>query len=86
MIEQPEVIQKRKIIYYLYPEKVVVGVGNQWISYNIYDNWNRQGITQFANIIRKSKEHEYDNVVDQISLAMNCGIRGSSTTKPKIGV
>lgn len=83
MIEQPEIIQRGKITYYLYAEKVVVGVGNQWISYNQYDNWNRQGITQFANMIRKSKEDEYANAVDQMTLAVQCGIRGSSTRKPE---
>lgn len=71
--------------YLLYPEKVVVGVGDsQWISYNQYDNWNRQGITAFRNAILKSKPTELDNVIDQMSLASECGIRGTSTARPQI--
>lgn len=77
------VIERGKLTYYLYNEKVIVSVGgNQFISYNQYDNWNRQGITQFKNIILKSKDTEYDNAVDQMSLAVRCGIRGTSTARP----
>jgi hypothetical protein len=83
MMKKPKIIQRGKITYYLYEEKVVVAIGSQYISYNIYDNWNRQGITQFANIIKRSKEDEYANATDQMSLAVQCGIRGASTTKPK---
>lgn len=82
-MKKPKVIQRGKLTYYLYEEKVVVRIGEQYVSYNIYDNWNRQGITQFINIIKKSKEHEYGNAMDQISLAMQCGIRGSATAAPK---
>lgn len=70
--------------YYIYDEKVVVSVGgHQYVSYNQYDNYNRQGITQFANMLLKSKEDEYANAADQMTLAVQCGIRGSSTSKPK---
>lgn len=77
-------IQRGRITYILYPEKVIVGIGDtQWISYNQYDNWNRQGITLFRNAILKSKENEYDNAIDQMTLAVQCGIRGSATRKPE---
>lgn len=67
----------------LFEDKVIVGIGDtQWVSYNQYDNWNRQGITLFRNAIIKSKENEYTSVVDQMSLAVQCGIRGTSTRKP----
>lgn len=82
-MKKPKIIEKEKLTYYIYDEKVVVKVGNQYISYNQYDNWNRQGITQFINEILKSKEGEYANAVDQMSLAVQCGIRGASTSKPK---
>lgn len=83
-MKTPKVLQRGKIVYYIYDEKVVVGVGgSQWISYNQYDNYNRQGITQFINILMKSKEDEYASAVDQMSLAVQCGIRGASTQKPK---
>lgn len=84
MKEAPIIVTRGKIIYYLYPEKVIVGVGaSQWVSYNQYDNWNRQGITQFRQAILKSREDEYDNPIDQMSLAVQCGIRGTSTRKPE---
>lgn len=83
--ENPQVIKRGKITYYLYNEKVVVGItDSQFISYNQYDNWNRQGITQFKNAILKSKEDDYATPVDQISLAVQCGIRGTSTRKPEL--
>lgn len=83
-MSKPKVLQRGRLTYYIYDEKVIVSVGGfQWVSYNQYDNWNRQGITQFINTILKSKEDEYDNVVDQMTLAMQCGIRGTGTSKPK---
>lgn len=79
-----KILNRGKITYYIYDEKVVVAVGaDQYISYNQYDNWNRQGITQFINALLKSKEDEYGNAIDQMTLAVQCGIRGSSTRKPK---
>lgn len=84
MNKKPRIVTRGKIVYYLYDEKVVVGVGcDQWVSYNQYDNWNRQGIAQFINIILRSKETEYANATDQMSLAVQCGIRGSGTRKPE---
>ena len=84
MKEEPTVITRGKITYYLYAEKILVNVGgNQWVSYNQYDNWNRQGITQFRQAILKSKYHEYANASDQMSLAVQCGIRGTSARAPK---
>ena len=83
-MKKPKIITRGKLTYYIYDEKVVVSVGgNQYVSYNQYDNWNRQGITQFIDILNKSKEGEYANTIDQMSLAVQCGIRGSSTNKPK---
>lgn len=82
-MSKPKVLQRGRLTYYIYDEKVVVSVGcSQWVSYNQYDNWNRQGITQFINTILKSKDDEYDNVVDQMTLAVQCGIKGTSTRKP----
>lgn len=76
-------IKRGRLTYYLYPEKVIVGIGtSQWVSYNQYDNWNRQGITLFRNKILNSKEGEYTTAADQMSLAVECGIRGTGTTKP----
>lgn len=83
MEEKPIIINRGKIVYLLYPHKVIVGNGGgQWTSYNQYYNWNRQGITLFRNTILNSKDHEYNNPVDQMSLAYQCGIRGTGTQKP----
>lgn len=80
---EPKIIKKEKVVYYLYNEKVVVDVGGgQFISYNQYNNWNRQGIIRFKNTILKSKQDQYATAIDQISLAMRCGIRGASTARP----
>lgn len=84
MKESPIIIYRGKLTYVLYPEKVVVGIGpSQWVSYNQYDNWNRQGITLFRKKLLKSKENEYDNPSDQMSLAYECGIKGAGTHRPK---
>lgn len=85
MKEQPTIIERGDITYYLYTEKILVGVGgNQWVSYNQYDNWNRQGITQFKQTILKSKEDEYGSPSEQMSLAVKCGIRGTHSRKPEL--
>jgi len=83
MKQTPKILERGKLTYYIYDEKVIVRIGTQWISYNQYDNYNRQGITQFINKLNKSKPDEYANAVDQMTLAVQCGIRGSSTQKPK---
>lgn len=84
MIDTPKILTRGKITYYIYNETIIVYVGgNQWIAYDQYNNWNRQGITKFANIILKSKDNEYANAVDQMSLAVQCGIKGVSARKPK---
>lgn len=84
MSEEPVIIRKKKLIYLLKSDSVTVYVGfGQWVSYNYYNNWNRQGITQFKQAILKSKKDEYDSAVDQMSLAYECGIKGVGTIKPK---
>ena len=84
MSKKPKVLKRGKLIYILHSDSVVVGVGgNQWVSYNQYNNYNRQGITQFRNTILKSKEDEYGTAVDQMSLAVQCGIKGTGTQVPK---
>lgn len=86
MKEIPKIINRGDLTYVLYHEKVVVGIRDkQWVSYNQYDNWNRQGISLFRSTILKSKPSQYDTVTEQITLAMKCGIRGTSTTRP-VGV
>lgn len=83
-MKKVKIINRGKITYYIYEDKVIVNVGGgQWVSYNQYDNWNRQGIAQFSKTVLKSRENEYDNVVDQITLAVRCGIKGTSTRKPE---
>lgn len=83
--DKPTVIKRGKLTYILYNEKVVVGISpTQWVSYNQYDNWNRQGITIFKNALLKSGEDEYGTPVEQMSLAVQCGIKGTSTRNPNI--
>jgi hypothetical protein len=78
------VIQRGKVTYVIYDDRILCGIGEQWTSYNPYENWNRAGITQFINAIIKSKETEYITAADFMSLAYHCGIRGISTRKPKM--
>lgn len=78
------IIKRGTLTYVVYADKVVVGVtANQWVSYNQYDNWNRQGITLFKEKILKSKPDEYGSPSQQMSLAYECGIKGAGTQKPK---
>lgn len=84
MSNLPKTIKRGRITYVLYADKVVVGLGmGQWVSYNQYDNWNRQGIGLFRDKILQSKEDEYATASDQITLAVECGITGTGTQKPK---
>lgn len=83
-MKKPKIIKRKKITYVIYEDSVTVGVGDwQWMSYNQYENWNRKGITEFRNIILKSKDDEYDNAADEMSLACRCGIKSAHTVKPK---
>lgn len=77
------VLQRGKITYVIYDDRVLVGTNSQWTSYNSYENWNRAGITQFANAILKSKENQYGTAPDFMTLASECGIRGINARKPK---
>ena len=81
---EPTIIRKKKLIYVLNPESIIVFVGfNQWVSYDFYNNYNRADINKFKQIILSSKIDEYDSATDQMSLAYECKIRGVSATKPK---
>ena len=84
MKDKPTIIKRGKMTYVLYSNNIIVGVnGWQWMSYNQYENWNRQGLSTFIKTILNSKETEYTNAVDQMSLANQCNIKSSGTTKPK---
>lgn len=86
MNAKPKIVRRGKLVYLLYPDKVIVGAGlDQWISYNPYDNWNRQGITAFKKKIANSREDEYGTAYEQIALARECDIKGFGTKKP-VGV
>lgn len=79
-----KIIKRGKITYYISDSSVVVDVGgNQWISYNIYNSPSRSNLAEFKKIIINSKEHEYNNVIDQVDLARKCNLIGSGTSKPK---
>lgn len=81
---KPNIIKRGKITYVIYEDRVLVGMpGDQWTSYNPYENWNRAGITQFINVIIKSKANEYNTAADFMTLAYEFGIRGIGTRKPK---
>lgn len=82
--KKTKVIKRGNITYVIRPDSVVVGVGfNQWISYNPYVNWNKQGISEFTKAILKSKEDEYTTAAEQMHLSSECGIKGTSTHKPE---
>jgi hypothetical protein len=81
--EKPTVIERGRLTYLLFSDRVLVKVNDtQWVSYNQYTNWSRQGIATFRNIILKSKEDEYTTAPDQMTLAHQCGIIGASTGRP----
>lgn len=83
-MKEPIIINRGKITFVVHENKVIVGVGfGQWTSYNQYDNWNRQGITEFRKNILKSKDSELTTPAEVMSLAYSCGIKGSGTQKPK---
>lgn len=82
-MEKQTIIKRGRLTYHLYEDKVIVSVGGgQYVSYNQYDNWNRQGITQFKNLILKSREDQYTTAADQMTLAAQCGIRGAGSRAP----
>lgn len=81
---KPRVIIRGKVTYVIYEDRILCGIsGNQWTSYNPYENWNRAGITQFINAIIKTKDTEHHTAADFMTLAYQCGIVGISTRRPK---
>ena len=82
-MKKPRVIERGRVTYVIYEDRILCGYGNQWTSYNPYENFNRAGITQFINVIIKSKDNEYNTAADFMTLAYECGIRGIGTRKPK---
>lgn len=84
MMKEPTIIKRGRLTYVLHPDKVIVAIGDsQYVSYNQYDNYNRQGITQFRKTLLNSNENEYTTPSEQMSLANQCGIRGTGTSRPK---
>lgn len=86
MSMKPKIIYRGKLAYVLYENSVTVGAVEgipQWSTYNQYNNWNRQGITKYKETIFKSKPDEYTTYVEQMSLAVRCGIKGTGTSRPK---
>lgn len=80
---KPKVVERGKVTYVIYEDRILAGYGKQWTSYNPYENWNRAGITRFINTILKSKEDQYTTAADFMTLAYECGVRGMGTSKPK---
>lgn len=81
---KPKILYRGNIVYLVYQDRVTAGVGSgQWVSYNQYDNWNRQGVTRFREAILKSKKHEYATPADLLTLAHEHGVRGAGTGTPK---
>lgn len=78
-----QTVKRGKITYYITETSVVVSVGaSQYVSYNIYNNTNKAGLSEFKKLILASKEDEYGNVIDKIGLTQRCKIIGSGTSKP----
>jgi hypothetical protein len=83
MAKKPKIINRGRVKYVIYEDRILVEHNGQWTSYNPYENWNRAGITSFINAIIKSKADEYNTAADYMTLAYQCGIRGIGTQKPK---
>lgn len=84
MSKYPIQINRNKMIYIIYPEKIIAYMGlGQWVSYNKYENWNRQGISQMITKLKNSTEEEYASPIEIMQLARDCNINGTSTSKPK---
>lgn len=84
MKNNPKILKRGKIIYILNQEDIIAYVGfDQWLSYNKYMNWNRQGISQMRSILLKSKEDEYASPSELLSLAATCNLIGTSTRRPE---
>lgn len=83
-MKKPKVVQRGKVTYVIYEDRILAGQSNQWTSYNPYENWNRAGITQFINTILKSREDQYGTAADFMTLAYECNIRGMGTRAPEL--
>lgn len=77
-----EEIKRGNIIYYITDNSVVVKVGFQYISYNVYNTPKRSSLGEFKKKLRASKPNQYATVAEQMDLAQKCQLVGSGTTKP----
>lgn len=74
-------LRRGNLIYYIYENKVIVEVpGDQWLTYNYYHNWNRQGITQLRQTLLKSKPDQYGDICSLFALATELEVRAATTT------
>lgn len=77
-----KVVKRGNIIYYIADTSVVVKVGAQYISYNIYNTPSRSSLGDFKKKILASKPTQYASVIDMMDLAQKCKLVGSGARKP----
>jgi hypothetical protein len=77
------VVKRGVVTYYLSENSILVSVGNQTITYNIYNSPARAGLGEFRKKILNSKEDQYNNALEQMDLARKCNLIGSSIRRPE---
>lgn len=78
------IIKRKQSTYYIKEESIVHEYNKQFISYNVYALQNRKRFKDFKNVLLESQPHEYDSIIDVISLARQFGLRGTAGHKPTI--
>lgn len=78
-----QIVKRGRITYYVKDESVIVGIGDfQFIAYTVYSLQNRKPFYDFRRTLLKSKEDEYNTIVEQIKLGQRFGLRAVASHKP----
>ena len=78
------ILDRGDITYYIYPKSVLVKIGNQYVSYNVYSERDRAGLSVFREFLLESEPYEYGTPSELISLATMCNVSGSNTSRRPI--
>lgn len=82
-MDKYKVVKRGLVTYYLSENSILVSVGNQVITYNVYNSPARAGLSEFRKKITSSKETQYNNALEQMDLARKCNLIGSSIRRPE---
>lgn len=68
------IIKRKKCVYYIKEEEVVMEYNNQFASFNVYALQSRKKFKDYKLELMESKRDQFDNINDAIGLARKHGL------------